>query len=106
MPVRDTDAGELKLRVVGGLKLRRLLPFRRQRRGVPQARAGFFGQSAPAARVTPVTDMPPLSRQMIALKNRVRTVLKGYYRKASTAKRTILGKRCTDARVWRAEPHP
>ena len=36
----------------------------------------------PAADITPVTDLPPLSRQMISLRSRVRTVLKGYYRKA------------------------
>lgn len=37
---------------------------------------------APATDITPVTELPPLSRQMVSLKNRVRTVLKGYYRKA------------------------
>jgi hypothetical protein len=37
---------------------------------------------APVADVSPPSELPPLSRQMIGLKNRVRTVLKGYYRKA------------------------
>jgi hypothetical protein len=41
---------------------------------------------APAVDITPVTDLPPLSRQMVSLKNRVRTVLKGYYRKPLNSK--------------------
>jgi hypothetical protein len=41
---------------------------------------------APVADVTPVSELPPLSRQMIGLKNRVRTVLKGYYRKALSSR--------------------
>ena len=44
------------------------------------------GAKAPATDITPVTDLPPLSRQMVSLKNRVRTVLKGYYRKALNSK--------------------
>jgi hypothetical protein len=41
---------------------------------------------APATDVTPITEMPPLSRQLLSLKSRVRTVLKGYYRKALNSK--------------------
>jgi hypothetical protein len=41
---------------------------------------------APVADITPVTELPPLSRQLVSLKNRVRTVLKGYYRKALNSK--------------------
>ncbi len=43
--------------------------------------ANSLATSSPPADITPVTELPPLSRQMIGLKNRVRAVLKGYYRK-------------------------
>jgi hypothetical protein len=41
---------------------------------------------APAVDIAPATELPALSRQMVSLKNRVRTVLKGYYRKALNSK--------------------
>jgi hypothetical protein len=59
----------------------------------PAAQPGAIAPSpsAPATRVpvadvSPPSELPPLSRQMIGLKNRVRTVLKGYYRKALNSK--------------------
>ncbi len=36
---------------------------------------------APAADFTAASELPPLTRQLVSLKNRVRSVLKGYYRK-------------------------
>ncbi len=45
------------------------------------------GAKAPVPDMTPPSnELPPLSRQMVGLKNRVRTVLKGYYRKALNSK--------------------
>ena len=50
---------------------------------------------SPATDITPVSELPPLSRQLVSLKNRVRTVLKGYYRKALNSRENDPGKRCT-----------
>ena len=41
---------------------------------------------APMIDSTPNTQLPPLSKQMVSLKTRVRSVLKGYYRKALNSK--------------------
>jgi len=40
------------------------------------------GRTAPPTEIAPATDLPPLSKQLLALRTRVRTVLKGYYGKA------------------------
>lgn len=55
------------------------------------APAVVHGSAAPGARppatdIGPVNEQPPLSRQLLSLKTRVRTVLKGYYRKALNSK--------------------
>jgi hypothetical protein len=47
----------------------------------PQAAAGASAEKAPAVSVTPVAELPPLTKQLMALRTRVRAVLKGYYRK-------------------------
>jgi hypothetical protein len=50
----------------------------------PRSQAALSGPTAkaPAADIVPVNDLPPLSRQLLSLRTRVRAVLKGYYRKA------------------------
>jgi hypothetical protein len=40
----------------------------------------------PGTDIGPISEQPPLSRQLLSLKTRVRTVLKGYYRKALNSK--------------------
>jgi hypothetical protein len=48
--------------------------------------SGAPGSKPPGTDVGPIEDQPPLSRQLLSLKTRVRTVLKGYYRKALNSK--------------------
>ncbi len=48
--------------------------------------ANSLATKSPPADITPVTELPPLSKQMISLKSRVRAVLKGYYRKALSSR--------------------
>ncbi len=51
----------------------------------PQQKAPVVSSSptatAPSTDVTPVKESPPLTKQLIYLRNRIRAVLKGYYRK-------------------------
>ena len=46
-----------------------------------QPASNTLATKSPVADVTPVNDLPPLTKQLTSLRNRVRAVLKGYYRK-------------------------
>jgi hypothetical protein len=47
----------------------------------PQAAATAPPANGPTNDTAPASDMPPLSKQLVSLRTRVRAVLKGYYRK-------------------------
>ena len=52
----------------------------------PQVAASAPTSKAPTGDIGPITEQPPLSRQLLSLRTRVRAVLKGYYRKALSSR--------------------
>ncbi len=57
-------------------------PSRQDAKTQSQVASSAPAAKAPATDTAPAKELPPLSRQMVFLRGRVRAVLKGYYRKA------------------------
>lgn len=51
-----------------------------------QAAPSGTAAKAPAADIGPIDEIPPLTKQLLSLRTRVRAVLKGYYRKALSSR--------------------